>query len=478
MTTDNNATHHHARLTARPGIPLVLLLCAFMSLVCGSFIAVMVHNAENRKAEILLNVIGQQRMLIYKYSSEINYILLGLSNLDLEMVLKKKRGIDDIAVLFEKVHHALLYGDKVVFPENSHLGTVTIEKIEDTNTRHQLDDIYQQWQELKRIALLSLRSNSNSVTQDPYVGQLLDQANMTVNKINTFIQTILNNNNTEIRRLDILLFSTIVMGLLVLMIITHFVYTRFIQPLDRSVQELTDERDRAEKASQAKSEFLSHMSHELRTPLNALLGYTQLLDIDVREKKRIEPDYLDEMMHAGQHLLTLINEVLDLQKIESGNIEVTISPTNLEDLLTQCLTLISIQASRRQITVSDHVSGRGYVVLADSNRLKQVLLNMLSNAVKYNNDNGTINIEATAVDHQRLRISVTNSGAGLTSDEINRLFTPFERLNNPHNVDGTGIGLVIVKHLIERMNGRIGLDSIPGTSTTFWVELKLADTII
>jgi len=230
-----------------------------------------------------------------------------------------------------------------------------------------------------------------------------------------------------------------------------------------------------EKASNAKSQFLSRMSHELRTPMNAILGFGQMLEMDVEDFNEIQKSNVKEILDAGHHLLKLIDEVLDLAKIESGQLDISMNNVHVDDLLRQCLTLIGSQAAGRHLELRNNTKGKGYVVNADFVRLKQVLLNLLSNAVKYNLEHGCITIDCNVVGKHHLRISISDTGNGLSEEEISKLFSPFERLNAANNVEGTGIGLAISKHLIELMGGVIGIDSALGKGSVFWIELALSN---
>lgn len=238
--------------------------------------------------------------------------------------------------------------------------------------------------------------------------------------------------------------------------------------------ELIAAKEKAEHSSQVKSEFLSHMSHELRTPLNAILGFGQLLEMNSKGFNETQKNNIKKILNAGDHLLQLINGVLDLTQIEAGKLEVYMEDVAVDYVLKQSLPLIANQAEARQLELIDNISSKGYVIRADVMRFKQVLLNILSNAVKYNHEHGRITVDSEITDEKNLRISITDTGEGLSEDDIASLFVPFERLNAKFNVKGTGIGLVITKNLIELMNGSIGVESKVGKGSTFWLELELA----
>jgi PAS domain S-box-containing protein len=231
----------------------------------------------------------------------------------------------------------------------------------------------------------------------------------------------------------------------------------------------------AEKANLAKSDFLSSMSHELRTPLGAILGFAQLMDSGSPRPTPSQKRSIDQILKAGWYLLELINEVLDLSLIESGTLSLSPEPVSLADVMRECQTMIEPQARQRGIRVSFPPLETPYFVKADRTRVKQVLINLLSNAIKYNRVNGTVAVDCIVSAPGRVRLCVEDSGEGLSAEDIGQLFQPFNRLGRAGTAEeGTGIGLVVCKRLVELMGGIIGVESTVGKGSVFWVELDLA----
>ncbi|MHB8330321.1 MAG: hybrid sensor histidine kinase/response regulator, partial [Acidimicrobiales bacterium] len=230
----------------------------------------------------------------------------------------------------------------------------------------------------------------------------------------------------------------------------------------------------AEQASKAKSDFLSRMSHELRTPLNAILGFSQLLQMD--ELPVQQADAVDHILRAGRHLLDLIDEVLDIARIETGHLELSISPVVVAEVVADAIELIRPMAERAEVAVrvvSDQ--GQEFAVKADRQRLLQVLLNLISNAVKYNRPGGRVDIACEPSGPGRLRLAVADTGRGIRAQDLGRVFEPFDRLGAEQSgVEGSGVGLSLSKHLVEHMGGVLDVDSVPEVGSTFFVELPLA----
>jgi PAS domain S-box-containing protein len=243
----------------------------------------------------------------------------------------------------------------------------------------------------------------------------------------------------------------------------------------RQVEEtLTMAKAAAEKANLAKSDFLSSMSHELRSPLNAILGFAQLMESD-SDVSLSQKGSIAEILRAGWYLLELINEILDLAQIESGKLSLSKEPTSLAEVILECQAMIEPQAQKGGIRMTFPQFDVPCFVLADRTRLKQVLINLLSNAVKYNQSGGTVVVDSAQSGPDRIRISVKDSGAGLSPEKLAQLFQPFNRLGQARGpVQGTGIGLVMSKRLVELMGGVIGVESSAGVGSVFWFELHAA----
>ena len=256
--------------------------------------------------------------------------------------------------------------------------------------------------------------------------------------------------------------------LVVLLIENNRHYARLVH-----MSELENTTSIAEAANLAKSDFLSSMSHELRTPLNAILGFAQLMETGLPEPTPTQKRNLAQITKAGWYLLELINEILDLAQIETEKLQLSLEPMSLTEVARECQAMIDPLAQKRNIRVIVQNFEAAYFVTADRTRVRQVLVNLLSNAIKYNRVGGTVELDFTVTNEQHVRVSVRDTGEGLNSEKLIQLFQPFNRLGKETGVEeGTGIGLVVSKRLVELMGGKIGVESTVGKGSLFWIELK------
>ena len=245
------------------------------------------------------------------------------------------------------------------------------------------------------------------------------------------------------------------------------------QALNETNIKLESAKSIAEKANLAKSDFLSSMSHELRSPLNAILGFAQLIESGSPPLTPRQKSNIDQILLAGWYLLDLINEILDLALIESGKLMLSLEPMSLNEVMSDCQAMIEPQAQKSGISLTFPQFDRTYFVKADRTRVKQILINLLSNSIKYNRAGGTVVVNYSANTAERIRISITDTGEGLSVENLSQLFQPFNRLGREAGTEeGTGIGLVVSKRLVELMGGAIGAESTVGKGSVFWIELN------
>lgn len=254
---------------------------------------------------------------------------------------------------------------------------------------------------------------------------------------------------------------------------------KLMDELEQRVVERTQDlqlaKEEAENANKAKTEFLSSMSHELRTPMNAILGFAQIIEYDVEHQNmELMEENIGEVLSAGRHLLDLVNDVLDLAKIETGRYELNLQKVAVPRLINDVLKLLNVLAEKNQITITCEFENNEISVMADLRSLKQSLINLITNAIKYNKVGGVITITVQEQDDGTCKVSIADTGEGIAEEALEKIFEPFERVSDRSNIEGSGVGLSITKNLIEIMDGKILVESTLGKGSTFSLIFRIA----
>lgn len=272
--------------------------------------------------------------------------------------------------------------------------------------------------------------------------------------------------------------STMLIIYIFAMMAAGYIYRKVLIKSIMVSNDLVEAKNSADVANQAKSKFLSSMSHEFKTPLNAILGFAQLLKMGDDTLDKEQHENVDFILMSGQHLLNLVNDILELSKIEANIINLTIEDVSINEIVNECISLVQESAQNQQISLNNTIKDEDatFIVLADRTKLMQAILNLITNAIKYNHEKGFVDLSCYK-NNDKLRIEITNTGNGISQENQEKIFTPFERLGYENTeVEGTGIGLVVTKQIVEAMKGQLGFTSRETKSTTFWIEIPLASS--
>ena len=353
-------------------------------------------------------------------------------------------------------------------------GLVTAEK--DLVAIQQLDLIFSEYTQKYEIAKKMVLDNKTTSEIDEIVKLSNIEAQEAMNALSSSInrrakeieKNILNQNNDAFNSIQ--LARVIIFGFIGILI---FLLMKYIKREYKNNIQLQIEKEKADLANTAKTQFLSCMSHELRTPLNAILGFSQLLEYDAKDAQTKEN--IQEITNAGEHLLELISQLLELSKIESGIVDFSIESYELNKLLNDSLSIVKAVADEHSITIDNKVdSSLDVRINVDKGRFKQILLNLLSNAIKYNSENGKVTIDSSFNENNMFCLSISDKGKGLTPEQKNHLFKAFDRAGAENSdIQGTGLGLVITKDLVEKMHGTIGFESEINKGTRFWIQFPI-----
>lgn len=473
--TDEDVLIKHLRL--RQGIVLVLL--ALLSISAFLIQELVIRSYASNGA--VINVSGRQRML-----SEQSTVLAGLlsTSRNASQRMEYRRLLEDALDQLESSHTDLLQGNpRRNLPGQPSAAVHALFYGPSDQVDQRVRDFIAQG---RKVLELDARDGLR-----PQEASLQRMANMAAGEYIQALDRVVNQYQLESEEQVALLRLVHLTALAMILLTLLFSATGVFRPIlgrlkrefaerERVAQELMEAKELADRANQAKSEFLSGMSHDLRTPMNAILGFSELLLTDSDDPLTpSQQDSVREVVKAGDYLLHLINEVLDLARIEAGRVHIDIIDLQPRDVLDECVSLAHSLADRRGIVIRD-LTQDGVLpgIQADAIRFKQVLINLISNAIKYNRQHGEVTLEHQLLPDGMLRLSVSDQGEGIPEEKRADLFQPFNRMGKERShVEGTGIGLSIAKRLMEAMAGRIGYTPIPGGGSTFWVDLPLAGSV-
>lgn len=454
-----------------------LIVLAGISL--GSFLLFQIYETHEKTTANEINTSGRQRMISQRLA------LLGLQMDRLEES-KKRQDIriefQNLIEIFKKNHKALTLGDpalEISPPRSDAIKNIYFGPA--VNLDILVKNLINNAEYLLREHDAQSPSSLDDINHD-HVQRFLALSNTTfLSALDTAVTQYQHDAEKRLGNFHIYSIILLVISLMLIGFSWIGIFRPLSQKLSNYIEQITTiandldaAKKEAEHANQVKVNFLSNMSHELHTPLNSILGFSQLLQTNKETLlTQQQSEQVIQIKMAGDHLLNIVDDILDFSKVEAGKFHIDIHPISPQEIFTECLTYTSNAAQQKNISLKIEESGPFPVIMADATRLRQITLNVISNAIKYNRPDGKV-ILSTELFNKHLRVSIRDTGFGIPKEKQNEIFQPFNRLGaETSNVKGNGIGLVITKKLLEKMDGNIGFESVPDMGSTFWFDLPL-----
>jgi len=466
-------------LTLRLGV----LLSLFLVLFAISYIVVSRTIDSKKNDSIIVNLAGRQRLLIQRYTSEINLVIAAMTVSDWETTFSHKKAAEKVARLFETTHKAFLYGG-TTRAEISSKRTVKLPPLEGKNVRIYLKCVEEDWEKLQNAAVIGLCSDTKFLKDNKYIDKIQKHSTKTINDMDYVVSLL--QRNSEIKLENVRKYQAMMAGIgcLLFAVTITFAYRRIVIPLyvsttdlQRKLKEVKRLAEKAESASVAKSEFLANMSHELRTPMNGVLGMTDLL----LETKLVpeQREHTETIKTSAESLMSIINSILDFSKVDAGKLDIEIVDFALKEFLeTTCEALAPMTHEKRLKFVYKIASGLPSFVRGDTKRLRQIITNLTNNAIKFTSEGEVsvnVKLESENNESATVRFEVIDTGIGIPGEKQKNLFDAFTQVDasTTRKFGGTGIGLAVSKKLAEAMGGQIGVKSIDKNGSLFWFTVVL-----